>query len=62
MGLRGGGGKKVIKTIVKTKSTEKTVDADQSVYEKAFLNAMEVHKVSKINFQRNTEKHDNAPT
>ena len=51
MGLRGGGGKKVIKTIVKTKSTEKTVDADQSVYEKALLNAMEVHKVSMINFK-----------
>ena len=37
----GGGGKKVIKTIVKSRSTEKTVDADRSVYEQAFVNALE---------------------
>ena len=51
MGLRGGGGKKVIKTIVKSKSTEKTVDTDRSVYEQAFMNAMEVHKVTRVSFK-----------
>ena len=51
MGLRGGGGKKVIKTIVKSKTTEKTVDADRSVYEKAFVNALELHKATHLNFK-----------
>ena len=52
MGLRGGGGgKKVIKTIVKSKSTEKTVDADRSVYEQAFVNALELHKETHLNFR-----------
>ena len=49
--LRGGGGKNVIKTIVKSKSIEKTVHTDLSVYEKAFMTAMEVHKVTRINFK-----------
>ena len=47
----GGGKKKVIKTIVKSKSTEKTVDTDRSVYEQAFMNAMEVHKVTRVSFK-----------
>ena len=51
MGLRGGGGKKVIKTIVKSKSTEKTVDTDRSVYEKAFVNALELHRATNVNFK-----------
>ncbi|MFM7980470.1 MAG: ubiquitin-like protein, partial [Candidatus Fonsibacter sp.] len=49
--LRGGGGKKVIKTIVNSKSTENTVDADRSVYEKEVMNALELHKATHINFK-----------
>jgi hypothetical protein len=46
-----GGGKKVIKTIVKSKTTENTVDADRPVYEKAFMNAVELHKAAHLNFK-----------
>ena len=51
MGLRGGGGKKVIKTIVKSKTTEKTVNADRALYEQAFVNALELHKATHHNFR-----------
>ena len=50
MGLRGGG-KKVIKTIVKSKTTEKTVDADRALYEQAFVNALDLHKATHLNFK-----------
>ena len=36
---------------VKSKSTEKTVDADRSVYENAFVNALELHKATHLNFK-----------
>ena len=48
MGLRGGV-KKVIKTIVKSKTTEKTVDADRPLYEQAFVNALDFHKATHLN-------------
>ena len=54
MGLRGGG-KKVIKTIVKSKTTEKTVDADRALYEQAFVNALDLHKATHLNFKEVTK-------
>ena len=35
----------------KSRSTEKTVDADRSVYEQAFVNALELHKATHLNFR-----------
>ena len=46
---------KVLKTIVKSRSTEKTVVADLPVYEKAFASAIAAHGSSAVSFKKELE-------
>ena len=46
-----GGAKKVLKSIVKSRMNEKTIDRDQAVFEAAFNTAVSVHLSSSYNVQ-----------
>jgi uncharacterized protein YutD len=47
-----GGVKKTIKTMVKSKATEKTVLGDKNVFETAFGNACEIHGATEVKFKQ----------
>ena len=53
LSLDGGvsGKKKVIKTIVKSKTSEKTIQADQPIHENAFADAIKISGMSEIDFK-----------
>ena len=46
---------KVIKSIIKSRSSEKTVVADLAVYEKAFASALAAHGSSAVSFKKELE-------
>ncbi len=49
--LAGGVGKKVIKTIIKTKKSEKTQHNDLQLFESAFNDAVDIHNATAFNFK-----------